>query len=519
MCVNAVRYAEKQRAYLEEQRGSGNLTPEAEASMEFYITRGGLVELGVVKKKLPRAQLLQPDNVDADALKRMARLIATECGLPESTAFCDVNPVQLFDFSSLARCERPLKLLTSDGTVVDATADNAKSAGTLEAARRLSVRLATPCKSPYGRAASASTAASTAASMRCIQPVSRGIRDCKPLVERWRRRGVNCWPSIGRRALRPSIAKAAASSRREVDGGSGDADVSWSENQSARDDAFEEACVRPIAMPRTANKKAAAAAEDSDDDGGMASMMSDFADPKKFDEAGGAVSDKELSSVLAELGLGDDGSDKTAAKGEDALIAALLGNKKPSAAAAKPAAKAPATPTPAAAPKMPPAVEALGNRLLEYQRAAVNARKRGEMDEALHWLRRSKELASACEALLNDFPSAEDQPWVATPDGGAVAAKSERVEQQPDVSEPSPAAVTVDVADEDEAEFSDEEDAEEEAAHAAYMAQANAAMAAASAVASSPPQQHQPSRDCSGLKTTMTMMVLLAHCLFESARL
>ena len=141
---------------------------------------------------------------------------------------------------------------------------------------------------------------------------------------------------------------------------------------------------------------------------------------------------------------------------------------------------------------MPPAVEALGNRLLEYQRAAVNARKRGEMDEALHWLRRSKELASACEALLNDFPSAEDQPWVATPDGGAVAAKSER-EQQPDVSEPSPAAVTVDVADEDEAELSDD-DAEEEAAHAAYMAQANAAMAAASAVASSPPPQQPPAK-------------------------
>ena len=99
--------------------------------MEFYITRGGLVELGVVKKKLPRAQLLQPDNVNADALKRMARLIATECGLPESTAFCDVNPVQLFDFSSLARCEKPLKLLTSDGTVVDATAENAKSAGSV----------------------------------------------------------------------------------------------------------------------------------------------------------------------------------------------------------------------------------------------------------------------------------------------------------------------------------------------------------------------------------------------------
>ena len=64
--------------------------------------RCGLVELGVCRQKLPRAQLLQPENVDADALRKMARLIATEVGLPEETKFCDVNPVQLFDFSSLA---------------------------------------------------------------------------------------------------------------------------------------------------------------------------------------------------------------------------------------------------------------------------------------------------------------------------------------------------------------------------------------------------------------------------------
>ena len=39
------------------------------------------------------AQLLQPENVDADALKSMARTIATEVGLPEETPFCAVNPV------------------------------------------------------------------------------------------------------------------------------------------------------------------------------------------------------------------------------------------------------------------------------------------------------------------------------------------------------------------------------------------------------------------------------------------
>jgi len=131
------KYAEKQQRYLEEQRGSGLLTPEAEAAMEAQISRGGLVELGVCRKKLPRAQLLQPENVDAGALKDMARLIATEVGLPAEAQFCAVNPVQLFDFSSLARCERPLKLLRADGAVADGTPDEAAKAGAIGAGAAL----------------------------------------------------------------------------------------------------------------------------------------------------------------------------------------------------------------------------------------------------------------------------------------------------------------------------------------------------------------------------------------------
>lgn len=122
------KYADKTAEYFEQARGSD--TPaEALASMEALAALCGLVEIGVIRKKLPRQKLLQPENVDADALTRMARLIATEIGLPASTTFCKVNPVQLFDFSSLARCERPLKLLTAGGKVVDATADGAASAG------------------------------------------------------------------------------------------------------------------------------------------------------------------------------------------------------------------------------------------------------------------------------------------------------------------------------------------------------------------------------------------------------
>jgi hypothetical protein len=80
------------------------------------------------RAKLPRAEMLQRHNVDAQALRKMARLIATECGLPPTTAFCETNPVQLFDFSSLARCEAPLKLLHGNGAVTIGDKDNAVKA-------------------------------------------------------------------------------------------------------------------------------------------------------------------------------------------------------------------------------------------------------------------------------------------------------------------------------------------------------------------------------------------------------
>ena len=124
------RDADKNLAYLEQMRSTGTLTPEAEAALKRNSTSKGLVEMGVVKAKLPRAEMLQPANVDAEALRNMARLIATECGLPPTTDFCATNPVQLFDFSSLARCEAPLKLLHGNGAVTLGTTDEAlKAAG------------------------------------------------------------------------------------------------------------------------------------------------------------------------------------------------------------------------------------------------------------------------------------------------------------------------------------------------------------------------------------------------------
>lgn len=106
--------------YLQQARDADHLTPDTRAQLEFVASRQGLLEMGVVREKLPRSELLRPDNVDAEALRRMARTIATECGLPpDTTPFCETNSVQIFDFSSLARCRVPMKLLRNDGTVLD----------------------------------------------------------------------------------------------------------------------------------------------------------------------------------------------------------------------------------------------------------------------------------------------------------------------------------------------------------------------------------------------------------------
>jgi len=119
---------EKSRAYLEQAREADTLTPDAMAQLEFGASRVGLLEMGVFKERLPRAQLMTPENLDSEKLKEMARLIATECGLPATTPFCATNPVQLFDFSSLARCEAPLKILHADGTVGLGSKDEAAKA-------------------------------------------------------------------------------------------------------------------------------------------------------------------------------------------------------------------------------------------------------------------------------------------------------------------------------------------------------------------------------------------------------
>ncbi len=83
--------------------------------------------MGVLKKDYACAsQLLHPGNIDIDKLHEMARCITTDCGLPPATEFAEVNPVQLFDFSTRSRCIHPVKILHQN-TVLDGTIEHATS--------------------------------------------------------------------------------------------------------------------------------------------------------------------------------------------------------------------------------------------------------------------------------------------------------------------------------------------------------------------------------------------------------
>lgn len=112
----------------EESLAEGVITQEVFDAMKEAQKRMGLIEMGVIKEKRPKATLLAPDNIDAQKLREMGRLIARDCGLPDSAKLFACNPVQIFDFSSLAHCQLPAKILRGDGQLVDGTAEHAAEA-------------------------------------------------------------------------------------------------------------------------------------------------------------------------------------------------------------------------------------------------------------------------------------------------------------------------------------------------------------------------------------------------------
>eukprot|EP00930_Biecheleria_cincta_P084926 TRINITY_DN74352_c0_g1_i1.p1 TRINITY_DN74352_c0_g1~~TRINITY_DN74352_c0_g1_i1.p1 ORF type:complete len:628 (+),score=85.55 TRINITY_DN74352_c0_g1_i1:77-1960(+) len=97
------------------------------------ILKRTLVEFGAVHNDKPTTkELLQPCNLNMDGLRRLARIIATTIGLPETCTFCQDCGVQLFDFSTRARCKEGVKLLSggahAPGRLTSSTQDHVHSA-------------------------------------------------------------------------------------------------------------------------------------------------------------------------------------------------------------------------------------------------------------------------------------------------------------------------------------------------------------------------------------------------------
>jgi hypothetical protein len=73
-----------------------------------------LHRLGVLRARLPTTRAsLAPDNVDDDALRRLARAMATAVGVPSTSPLCAQHGAQLFDYSCKGVCTEPLRWLNS----------------------------------------------------------------------------------------------------------------------------------------------------------------------------------------------------------------------------------------------------------------------------------------------------------------------------------------------------------------------------------------------------------------------
>ena len=159
-----------------------------------------------------------------------------------------------------------------------------------------------------------------------------------------------------------------------------------------------------------------AAADEEATDAGVPGSLSELVD---LDATGDEVSADEVAGVLESLGLGKDGSGGPKKRAKDMDVGAIVNEAQPKAAPAPPpkptssAAASSSTPTPSARPPASDLGEMVGNRVREYQRAAVAARQRGEMEAALHWLRKSKAFVQGIEAVMSRFASPEDEPWPA----------------------------------------------------------------------------------------------------------
>ena len=71
-----------------------------------------MLAYGALREDKPNSKLLlQVSNLDIEKLKILARAVAVACGLPAHVDFYPHNSVQLFDYSSRARCLEAVQLL------------------------------------------------------------------------------------------------------------------------------------------------------------------------------------------------------------------------------------------------------------------------------------------------------------------------------------------------------------------------------------------------------------------------
>ena len=101
------------------------------------IKKASFLNTGVLKEDLPGPALLTRENVNDEALLKLARQIATLIGISSATKFCNHHPAKLFDFSTRARCLAPFKVLaTATNTAASAQAAADATAGTNKADKK-----------------------------------------------------------------------------------------------------------------------------------------------------------------------------------------------------------------------------------------------------------------------------------------------------------------------------------------------------------------------------------------------
>ena len=107
------------------------------------IKKASFLNTGVLKEDLPGPALLTRENVNDEALLKLARQIATLIGISAATKFCNHHPAKLFDFSTRARCLAPFKVLaTATNTAASAQAAADATAGTNKADKKAAAVIA-----------------------------------------------------------------------------------------------------------------------------------------------------------------------------------------------------------------------------------------------------------------------------------------------------------------------------------------------------------------------------------------